>query len=54
MKELEENEIYIIQLALDAAKERLKNTYKEPYLTDQLISINKKLEKQLKDLEHFR
>lgn len=54
MEKLSENEIYIIQKAIAVSKDRLKETYREPYLTDQIKSINAKLEGQLKDLEHIR
>ncbi|MFC8685909.1 hypothetical protein [Brevibacillus porteri] len=50
-KKLDENEIYIIQNALVHAGDLLKSVYQAGYLNDQLKSIDKKLNAQLKDLE---
>ena len=54
MKQLTENEIFIIEHALNFAGKQLETIYQQPYLGQQIASIKNKLNKQLNDLEHLR
>jgi ATP-dependent Lon protease len=53
-KKLNENEIFIIEHALDFAEKQLETVYRQPFLKEQIKSIKNKLNKQLADLEHHR